>query len=503
MPRRSDGTPGPGGTAGPTSGPTGGPTSGPTGGPTSGPTGGPTSGPTGGPTSGPTGGPTSGPTTGPTSTPTARATENPSPTPTPVTTPTPIPTPVPISHVVVIIQENRSFDNLFQGFPGANTASSGLDSTGQVVNLVERDLSLPWDVFHTHGTFETEYDNGKLDGFDQAKVENLGGKQYPGSNFAYSYVNHGQIQPYLDMAQGFALSDNTFQSNSGPSFPAHLLMIAGYSDWAAENPNKIPWGCDGGAKESVRVVDPSSGKENASVRPCFDTSQIPLTLADELDAANLSWRYYAPQEKAPTNYGRNWSAFDAIASVRYGPDWSNVINPETQVLTDIAAGNLANVTWVVPSAANSDHDGFDKKTGPSWVASIVNAISTSQFWPSTTILVIWDDWGGWYDHVPPQQLDALGLGFRVPLIAISPRAKTNYVSHVQYESASILAYIEHQFGLAPMAAADSRAGDLSDMFLPPGQNAKHGLKRPHIRQTYSTAEVLRAAREHPFEPDDD
>ena len=129
------------------------------------------------------------------------------------------------------------------------------------------------------------------------------------------------------MAQGFALSDNTFQSNGGPSFPAHLFLIAGYSDGrpririrfrgaaTAARRNRFGW--------SIR----SRGSEMRPFVRVSTTSQIPLTLADELDAAGLSWRYYAAK-KAPTNFGRNWSAFDAIASVRYGPDWSNVINPE-------------------------------------------------------------------------------------------------------------------------------------------------------------------------------
>ena len=163
---------------------------------------------------------------------------------------------------------------------------------------------------------------------------------------------------------------------------------------------------------------------------------------------------------------------------------------------------MANVTWVVPSAANSDHDGLEKDR------PIVGG-DGGQLGDDQSVLAFNDDLrdlgrlGGWYDHVPPPQLDALGLGFRVPLIAISPRAKTNYVSHVQYESASILTYVEHQFGLAPIGPADARAGDLSDLFLPAGQFSKQRSRRLRIPQPYSDAEVLRAARDDPFEPDED
>jgi len=113
-----------------------------------------------------------------------------------------------------------------------------------------------------------------------------------------------------------------------------------------------------------------------------------------------------------------------------GSEWaSRDISPQTQVLTDIANGNLAQVTWIVPDWAHSDHPGNNSSEGPDWVASIVNAIGASPFWNSTAILINWDDWGGWYDHVPPQTIDSMGPGFRVPLIVVSPYAKHGYVSH--------------------------------------------------------------------------
>jgi phospholipase C len=225
---------------------------------------------------------------------------------------------------------------------------------------------------------------------------------------------------------------------------------------------------------------------------------MPVTLANELDAAGLSWRYYAPAEKS--NFGANWSAFDAIQSVRYGSEWStNVIAPETTVLTDIANGNLANVTWVIPAAKNSDHDGIDGLNGPNWVASVVNAVGQSQFWDSTAVFVIWDDWGGWFDHVAPPQLDYQGLGFRVPLMAISPYAKANYVSHVQFESASILAFAEEVFGLPPMAPADTRATPLDDMFdFSQGQSRRRFTR---IKLTQPLAKVLEDSRTSTVPPD--
>ena len=159
------------------------------------------------------------------------------------------------------------------------------------------------------------------------------------------------------------------------------------------------------------------------------------------------------------------AAFDAIRHVRFGSDWtSDVITPQTTVLGDIAAGTLADVTWIVPSFPDSDHPLAASNRGPSWVSSIVNALGASPFWNSTAVFVVWDDWGGWYDHVAPRQLDAMGLGFRVPLIVVSPYAKHGYVSHVQHEFGSILRFAEETFGLPSLGQADARADDLGDCF---------------------------------------
>jgi phospholipase C len=197
-----------------------------------------------------------------------------------------------------------------------------------------------------------------------------------------------------------------------------------------------------------------------SVFPCFSYP----TLADQLDTKKISWRYYAPAISGP-DQGLIWSAFDAIHQVRYGPDWTqHIISPETQVLTDINAGDLASVTWITPDLKNSDHALSLSTTGPDWVASIVNALGKSKMWRSTVVFVLWDDWGGWYDHVPPPYVDNDGLGIRVPLLVVSPFAKKGYISHVQYEWGSILKFIEQTYGMQPMAASDMRANPLTDCF---------------------------------------
>lgn len=135
------------------------------------------------------------------------------------------------------------------------------------------------------------------------------------------------------------------------------------------------------------------------------------------------------------------------------------------MLTDIANGTMAQVTWIVPSEAMSDHAGAGLTgEGPDWVADIVNAIGASKFWDSTAIFISWDDWGGWYDHVVPPQVDAMGLGFRVPLIVVSPYAKHGYVSHQTHEFSGFLKYTEEVFGVGSLGQRDVAADDFADCF---------------------------------------
>jgi phospholipase C len=189
-------------------------------------------------------------------------------------------------------------------------------------------------------------------------------------------------------------------------------------------------------------------------------------MAQTLDAAGISWKYYVNKR----HYAGIWSAFEQIKYVREGPDWAkDVIIPETRVLGDPGRRALASVSWVTPSKANSDHPAAHSTQGPLWVASVVNAIGRSSYWDSTAIIVLWDDWGGFYDNVAPPQLDYRGLGIRVPCLIISPYAKRGYVSHTQYEFGSILKFIEEAFNLpylGPTADGytDERANSIEDSF---------------------------------------
>jgi phospholipase C len=351
----------------------------------------------------------------------------------------------PIQHVVVIMQENRSFDHLFNGFPGADTVQSGM-SNGVQVALQPTPLGNGPDNDHSHTGWWQQWNQGKMDGFNNNNTL-----------LPYSYISATETVPYWTLAKQYTLGDRMFQSNTGPSFVAHQYMIAGQSGNASENPSGGVWGCDAAANARVALVGPN-GTDLPGVYPCFDYQ----TMGDLLDAKSISWKYYAPSPTSDEFF--IISAYQAIRHIRFGPDWQNdVISPETQVLTDITSGQLAQVTWVVPAFANSDHPGAPAQ-GPDWVASIVNAIGQSQYWDSTTIFIAWDDWGGWYDHVPPPQVDAMGLGFRVPVIVVSPYARHGYISHVSHESSGFLRYMEEVFNLPSLNTRDSIADDFADCF---------------------------------------
>lgn len=374
-----------------------------------------------------------------------------------------------IKHIVIIVQENRSFDTLFQGFPGADTQSYGYTHTGLKVTLKPIGLGGRWDVGHDWANFmlacqgqgSLPGSNCKMDGFD---IEwfgcgKSGAPQCPSQYPVYSYVRKSDIQPYLAMANQYVLADRMFASNiDASSFVAHQYLIAGQADSTVNFPKNL-WGCDGNKYDTIETFTQQRQLSGKYIRACFDYT----TLGDEMDAAGVSWKYYTATVDGS---GNGWDAYDAIKHIRYGPDWkTHIIGPQTKFFDDVKNGALPSVSWVTPTCLNSDHAGAcGSTTGPHWVASLVNAVGQSQYWNSTAIFVIWDDYGGWFDHVPPPFADYDGLGVRVPLIVVSPYAKKSYVSHVQYEFGSILKFVENRFGLAPLASSDARANGPKDCF---------------------------------------
>lgn len=388
-----------------------------------------------------------------------------------------------IQHVVVIFQENRTPDNLFHDpvliSRGADIASSGLNSQGQTIQLAPVPLGVGYDPSHAHSAFTEMYDGGKMDGADKIAIHCGVPTNCPPPNAQYVYVQASDVGPYFQMAEQYAFADRMFQTNEGPSFPAHQFIISGTSApsagsnlFAAENTNGGT-GCAAPQGASVLMIDPT-GNESSSMYPCFEHA----TLSDELDTKGLSWRYYA------NNINSIWTAPNSIQHICQpqtqngqlvctGSEWGKVIIPPTAVLTDIANNQLAAVSWVTPNGPYSDHPGSPNgNKGPSWVASVVNAIGNSSYWANTAIILTWDDWGGWYDHVPPPKViddgtswgSGYAYGFRVPLVVISQFAKAAYISHVPHDFGSILNFIEQVFALPSLGYADAHADNLSDCF---------------------------------------
>ena len=383
-------------------------------------------------------------------------------------------------HVVVIVQENRSLNNLFNGYPGAKTQSYGYISTGQKVTLEPVTLATTWDLQHNgegfirscNGSKTKPGSDCKMNGFDLQKWYCGTGSEpkCPDKYPPYSYVPHNEVKPYFDMAHQYVLADEMFASDfDTSSFISHQYIIAAVNPDSSADYPETAWGCPGGNSDKIDELGKNRSFLLNKLVPCWNPKS--LTLADELDHKDISWAYYASPVNGtggkPCGGGASndvskgragiWSAYQAIKHICYGPDWdADVVSPSSKFLTDITS-NLRSVTWITPTYANSDHGGSGSTSGPSWVASVVNAIGESPYWDSTAIFIFWDDSGGWYDPAAPDYLDNDGLGFRLPLVVISPYAKQGYVSHVHYEHGSILKFIEDQFGLARLAASDTRA----------------------------------------------
>jgi phospholipase C len=408
----------------------------------------------------------------------------------------PPPPPGKIQHVVVIFQENRTPDNLFQDpvliSRGADIAQSGKDSHGNTIQLKKISLQTDYDPVHSHQSFKLMCDLNpttgqcRMDGADLVQVAcNNGAKDCPAPDLQFGYVDPtaSYIQPYFQLAEQYTFGDRMFQTNQGPSFPAHQFIISGTSApsagsnlFAAENTRSADAGCDVPADSIVALIDPAgSESSNAPIYPCFEHQ----TLTDLLEAKSLTWRYYTPPGPAiwigPNAIkhicGPNAPPPNGTACV--GAGWTNnVILDQKQILTDITNNQLKDVSWVIPRGQDSDHAGNVGTTGPSWVASVVNAIGTSPYWANTAIFITWDDWGGWYDHVaPPQVLQGANCtqwgcgyvyGFRVPLIVVSPYVKAQHISHAQHDFGSILKFIETTFSLPSLGYADAAADDFSD-----------------------------------------
>ncbi len=327
----------------------------------------------------------------------------------------------PIQHAVFIMMENHTFDNLFGRYPGAN----GVSNLPRAGNPTE-------DYNHDGPSLFAAMDGGKMDEFPER-----GHIQYTQSD----------IPNYWSYAQQFGLGDNFFTSMATNSAANHIAMVAAQNGGIfASTPEN---GCNS-IQNDLMDSKAASGKAFWGY-PCYNINSLPK----ELDAAGISWKYYSAV-----------NIWDAPILLQSDYQSANNVNNPNQFAQDVTAGNMANVTWLTPPANASDHPPIPLQAGQNFVTTVVNTIMNSSYWSSTAIFVTWDDWGGYYDHVSPPQIDGVGLGPRVPLLVISPYARQGYISHQQGEFSSFVKFIEEDFSLPSLGQRDSLPGtsDLMDFF---------------------------------------
>ncbi|GAC1630318.1 MAG: hypothetical protein NVS4B2_13350 [Chloroflexota bacterium] len=373
---------------------------------------------------------------------------------TPGSSPTAVAPTDPIQHIVIIAKENRSFDNYFGTFPHADGTTSGTTSIGQRVRLLHTPDHTLLDIGHAGDAARVAVANGAMNGFDL-----LPGAIQDGEDIALSQLHQNDIPNYWQYAHTFTLDDHFFSTINGPSFPNHLMLVAASSNNTDDNPvlnSQHSWGCDAGPYTKVEQADPMSG-ERHFVKPCFDMSTIP----DLLERAKISWKYYAPGK---FQSGYIWSSLDSIKHIRETSIWQTNVPDTAQFMADIKSGTLPQVTWLVMNEGVSEHPPHSACAGENWTVKQLNALMQSPLWASTAVFLTWDDFGGFYDHVPPPHLNYIAYGPRVPTIVISPYARPSFVDHKQYDFASILRYIEDKYGLPRLSEYDRRAASIVGSF---------------------------------------
>jgi phospholipase C len=370
--------------------------------------------------------------------------------------------PSPVKHVFIIVKENHTFDNYFSGFPGADTVAAGTNSSGQSVRLGSPFIDLYYPGSNSWDAAHTDWNNGAMDSFD--KGETIIPLIEPDGPFV-TFAGTGKVDYYTQEAQKGVLCDAFFTSVMGPSVPNHLFLLAATNAGTIANPSLT--------SGTIDVLDANG---NRSAHPTsFSAAEVPTTLANELEAAGLTWSYW--DENSITNViegqGDGVKLFDVFTSL---PDFSqryidNVADFDQNAPQMLQNGQVGNVTWIHPAGDNSEHPivgGVEK--GANWTKAVVNAIAGSTYWADCAIFITWDDFGGFYDHVAPPKYDQFGPGFRVPCIVISPFAKAGVVDHTTYEFSSIVRFCETTFGLPMMTARDAAAADMSlgfDFTQPP------------------------------------
>ncbi len=401
-----------------------------------------------------------------------------------------------ITHVVIIDEENHSFDDVLGKLcieqahgtvvrAGLNMACDGTD-TGVLSNgtayplTAEPDFGL--NIGHNVSAQQTAIDGGKMDGF--SKLLGCTATSTPAFGCLSQYdplkgpcgpAGTDTCIPNMSrLAENFAISDRTFEFHANPSWAGHMILgSATIQRFVGQNPQATPgittgpgWGCDSGKvtpwNTGTQVVSiPSCVPDQAgNMGPLWSTytgtkaAYVP-TLFDRMDGAGVSWRIYGGGGQTGSGYG--WTICPTFFECLGGTQHANQV-PASQIITDAAAGTLPNVSIVTPTAANSAHQPQAMSAGDNWIGNVVGAIQANQpLWSTTAIFITFDDCGCFYDHVNPLQFSK-DWGIREPMLIVSPWARAGFTDSNPATFASMLAFVEHTFALQPLnpcASVDS------------------------------------------------
>ncbi len=370
-----------------------------------------------------------------------------------------------LQHLIFIVQENHSFDNYFGTYPGADGFQSGTriptepgnSSQGYISPYLLSAESIGQDLTHSWPSSHTDYAGGSMNGFVEGE----------NSNLTMGYYDRSLIPYYWDYADHYALDDHFFASEMGPSFGNHLYIVSGAAG-PGVNVTNVPWVLNG-----TIVGTPPTSFPMASLN--LNWTSMP----QELSAHGLSWTWYNGGGLNSTTP----SEFNVLPLFSYFEDnprlLSSNVRSTAQFSVDIQKNRLAQVSWIMPGpwhpptwpslcdtsqTPDSEHPPGRSDCGMDYVAYLVNQIMESQYWQSSAIIITWDEYGGFYDHVPPPHVDGFGYGFRVPTLVISPWVFPHYVDHTQYDFGSLLKLIEQVFALTSLGARDAEANSMIGEF---------------------------------------
>jgi phospholipase C len=357
-----------------------------------------------------------------------------------------LPTTTPIKHFVVLMQQNHTFDNYFGTYPGADGIPAGTCMPADPANPKRGDCVEPYriggqgivDMGHTADVFAAQSDGGKMDGF----VSAYGRRRDIGTQ-PMGYYDDRDIPYYWNVADNYVLFDRLFTSAAAGSVRNHMFWVTG----APGNPDAdelLPGGFD----------------------------HVP-TVFDRLQAAGISWKFYVQNYQPNVNFrtpgiGHTANQVAWVPPLNYNrflddPALSSRIVDMSQYYADLAEGTLPAVSFMAPSGT-SEHPPGNIQSGERFVRTLVNALMSSTSWHTSAFMWTYDDWGGWYDHVAPPAVDQYGYGFRSPALLVSPYARRGHVDHTTLDFTSELKFIENNWGVAPLAARDAAANDITSAF---------------------------------------